>query len=219
MYIKIEDVGKPDIIPISYDELQNQFPLKSLAQIGDLLDEGYYRIDERVVPKLSPYVSVDTVTYVLKEITEYTGSVEPVYTYKRESFDVIVKDLFERITQKRIEEETAGVTINGVPVNTTIEDQNRITSIIVNAPLAGIDMVRYKDANNVLSWKSLDEIKQISSIIARLVLGWFDAEATHYDAVTALTQQEKSEDEIFEDLMNYDISTGWPERHIVLPTP
>ena len=218
MYIKIEDVGIDGSPTFTYDAVQKLFPEKSLATIGDLVDEGYYRIDTNIQPNPGPFMVLDRTSYVLKALPDMFGSVEPIYHYRHDSVEVVAKILRKQVTTKRFEEEAAGITINGTPVNTSIEDQNRITSIIVNAPLAGIDVVRFTLGDNEPVTKTLDEVKQIAVVTARMVLAWTDTEAMHFDNIKAIVSQDKPEEEIFAELVAYDINSGWPDKNVILPS-
>lgn len=104
-------------------------------------------------------------------------------------------------TARRWLHETGGIALPvGVRVGTTIEDQNRITSVITNAALAGAESVDFKAASGWVTL-SLEEVRGIAAAIAAHVQACFSAERAHHAAIDAL------------DLLGtqtYDVSIGWP---------
>ena len=96
---------------------------------------------------------------------------------------------------------TGGIALPvGGRVGTTIDDQNRITSVITNAALAGVESVDFKAASGWVTL-SLEEVRGIAAAIAVHVQACFSAERAHHAAIDAL------------DLLGtqtYDVSIGWP---------
>ena len=106
------------------------------------------------------------------------------------------------VTARRWEVETGGITLpTGTRVGTTVEDQNRISTVIGNAQLAGITQVDFKSKSGWVSL-SLDDMRGISSAIARHVQACFSAERNHHEAIDTLTSLAQA--------LEYDVRTGWP---------
>lgn len=98
--------------------------------------------------------------------------------------------------------ETGGVTLpTGTRVGTTVEDQNRITTVIANAQLAGVTEVDFKAASGWVSL-TLNELRGIASAIAQHVQACFSAERAHHDAIDAVSTRAQAE--------RYDVTQGWP---------
>lgn len=116
-------------------------------------------------------------------------------------YDEIRQSRLDAVTAKRWEVETGGLTLpSGVRVDTSTEDQNRITSVIANAELAGVDTVDFKAASGWVAL-TLEDLKQIAAAIARHVQACFSAERAHHEAIANLDD---------EDLAAYDVNAGWP---------
>lgn len=98
--------------------------------------------------------------------------------------------------------ESGGITVGGVRVGTTIEDQNRITSVIANAGAAGVLAVDFKAASGWVSL-TLAELSAVAAAIARHVQRCYSAERMHSEAITAL--------QTLADAQAYDLTTGWPD--------
>lgn len=110
--------------------------------------------------------------------------------------------LIAAATAHRWEVETGGITMpNGVQVKTGTDDQARITSVIANAHLAGVDSVDFKAASGWVSL-TLAEVQGIAAAIALHVQACFAAERAHHEAIGALPK--------LEDARAYDITEGWP---------
>lgn len=110
--------------------------------------------------------------------------------------------LIARATDARWRRETGGITLpNGVHVGTSIEDQNRITSVIANAQLAGVSTVDFKATTGWVTL-TLAEVQGIAAAIALHVQACFSAERAHHEAIEALTS--------IEALQAYDVTAGWP---------
>lgn len=97
--------------------------------------------------------------------------------------------------------ETSGITVAGVRVATAIEDQNRITSVIANAALAGVQAVDFKAASGWVSL-GLAELQGIAASIALHVQHCYSSERAHCEAIDALQTLEAAH--------AYDVGAGWP---------
>lgn len=109
--------------------------------------------------------------------------------------------LLAAVTARRWEVETGGITLpSGIRVLTGKADQNRITSVLVNAQAAGIEVVDFK-ADSGWARLSIAEITAIACAIGRHVQACFSAERAHHEAIAQL-------DAVGIDA--YDLSAGWP---------
>ena len=110
--------------------------------------------------------------------------------------------LYKQITEFRWMKEAGGILLpNGIKIASSREDQNRITSVISNAELAGIEEVSFKAASR---WATLTipEIKAIAASVARHVQACFNNERAHHEAVFALTSLKEA--------LEYRYDSGWP---------
>lgn len=115
----------------------------------------------------------------------------------------------DAVTAKRWDVMTGGLTLpSGVVVGTDVDDQNRITSVVANASLAGLtdaDTVDFKAASGWVSL-TIGEIKAVAGVIGQFVQACFSSERTHHEAVGLL--------ETAEDITNYPIEQGWPDTDL-----
>ena len=117
------------------------------------------------------------------------------------SVPTLRQDLREQVTALSRQHETGGLTLpGGVRVATGVEDQNRITSVIANAELAGVESMDFKAESGWVTL-SLDQVRGIAAAVALHVHACYAAERAHHDAIAAASETE---------LMAYDINTGWP---------
>lgn len=124
------------------------------------------------------------------------------------------------VTQTRWHIETGGITLpTGVRIATGIDDQNRITSVIANARLAGLDSVSFKAANGWVTL-TLAELEGVAAAIALHVQRCFTAERAHHDAIDALAAQHEADPEgLHAALQAYDTTQGWPATDLREPQP
>jgi hypothetical protein len=90
-----------------------------------------------------------------------------------------------------------------VRVLTGKSDQDRVTSVVVNAQLAGIESVDFK-ADSGWVTVSIDDLKAIARAIALHVQACFTAERAHHEAVAALATMAEAR--------AYDLAAGWPNQ-------
>ncbi|GAA0238156.1 hypothetical protein GCM10009125_28770 [Castellaniella daejeonensis] len=110
-------------------------------------------------------------------------------------------------TAKRWEVMTGGITLQtGVRVGTSIDDQNRITSVVANAALAGLQDTDEVDFKAETGWVrvTVADVKQIAGAIGQFVQACYTAERVHHDAIAALPDDRAA-------IEGYDVSAGWPE--------
>jgi hypothetical protein len=122
--------------------------------------------------------------------------------------DQIKLILQERVTAQRWAVETGGMVLaNGMLIGTTVEDQNRISNVVLNAQRMGISSVDFKSKSG---WATvpLATIVDIADAITTHVQAGFTAEKSHHDAIVAIEALDDTS--AYEQLSTYDISTGWP---------
>lgn len=109
-------------------------------------------------------------------------------------------NLTAAVTNLRWQHETGGITVGGIVVGTTIDDQNRITSVVANAQAAGVASVDFKAASG---WVTLTvaQVQAIAAAIALHVQACFSAERAHHEALASTPDDE---------LLAYDVEAGWP---------
>lgn len=111
-------------------------------------------------------------------------------------------------TDKRWQVMTGGITLpGGIEVGTDIDDQNRITSVVANAALAGLTDADEVDFKATSGWVriTIAQIKAIAGAIGQFVQACYTAERAHHDAIALL--------ETREELNGYDVNAGWPDAH------
>ncbi len=95
-------------------------------------------------------------------------------------------DLKEIVTRYRWEVETGGITLpSGIRVATALDDQNRITTVVANARIAGLETVEFK-AESGWATLSLEEVEGVAAAIAKHVQACFAAERRHHQAIDAI---------------------------------
>ena len=114
--------------------------------------------------------------------------------------------LMSQATARRWEVETGGIALSsGARIATGKDDQDRITSVLVNAQLAGIESIEFKAASGWLSL-TLSELRAIATVIALHVQACFSAERQHHNAIAALSTLAA--------VQTYDLAAHWPQSSI-----
>jgi hypothetical protein len=135
-----------------------------------------------------------------KEVEAYLNPPPPPIT---------TDDLKEIVTRYRWEVETGGITLpGGIKVATALDDQNRITTVVANARLAGLAQVKFKAASG---WATLAvaEVEGIAAAIALHVQACFAAECAHHEAIDDIASIEDPAERQAA-LDEYDETQGWP---------
>ena len=122
------------------------------------------------------------------------------------------KDSLQRAaTVRRWGVMTGGLMLpGGIGVGTSVDDQNRITSVVANAALAGLsdsDEVDFKAASGWVRL-SIGQIKGIAGAIGRHVQACYAAERQHHDAIALLDPA---------DFDGYDLEAYWPSTDLTQP--
>lgn len=114
--------------------------------------------------------------------------------------------LMEAATAMRWDVMTGGISLpGGMQVGTTIDDQNRITSVVANATLTGLadtDEVDFK-ANNGWVRVTIGQIRAMAGAIGQHVQACYTAERTHHEAIDLLTTPEE--------INAYNVNARWPQ--------
>ena len=127
------------------------------------------------------------------------------YTLTPLPVEQVRADLMDAATSKRWDVMTGGVTLpGGISVGTTIDDQNRVTSVIANAQLAGVESMDFKAQSGWVTL-SLDQVRGIAAAVALHVHACYSAERAHHVAIAAASDAE---------LYGYDINAGWPSNGV-----
>lgn len=135
-----------------------------------------------------------------QEVDEHLNPPQPAIT---------AQGLKEIVTRYRWEVETGGITLpGGIKVATALDDQNRITTVVANARLAGLEQVKFKAASG---WATLAvaDVEGIAAAIALHVQACFAAECAHHDAIDAIALIEDPAERQAA-LDDYDETLGWP---------
>lgn len=142
-----------------------------------------------------------THTLALDGVELVEGDYRARYTLAPLPAEQVRADLMVAVSAKRLAVETGGLTLpGGATVGTTIDDQNRITSVIANAQLAGVVSVDFKAQSGWVTL-SLEHMRGIAAAIALHVQACFSAERAHHEAINAASDAE---------LYGYDINAAWP---------
>ena len=157
---------------------------------------GLHRLREQ-----PPAYDPRTHTLALDGVELVGGVYQARYVLTQLPPDQVRASLLQAVSAKRWAVETGGLTLpGGATVGTTIDDQNRITSVIANAQLAGVSSVDFKAQSGWVTL-SLEHMRGIAAAIALHVQACFSAERAHHEAINAASDAE---------LYGYDINAGWP---------
>lgn len=193
MYIHTESLRV-----VSRRELQLENPNTSLPlEPADIPSLGYAFLNTGYTPTPQPgYIIIED------QPIQIDGKWYKGFKAVPRPIEALKSDLKTRASEIRWEKETGGITLpNGVKIATSIEDQNRITSVIANARLAGVTDVRFKGIDGWVTL-TIGELELIASSIALHVQECFTAEYNHHVAIDALTT--------VDEVLAYNIATGWP---------
>lgn len=178
-----------------------------------LLTEFEINKIREAAPTIHHYVKYEVTEKPNHRPNQYIEEVEPVDG--KQTWKVITKettpdllsqfkyDLKQRVTAKRWEVETSGLTLpNGIKVATKPEDQARLMSIIVGSSVTPIDKLNFKSTSG---WVEVDvpTIKQIYATGVQFVQFCFNTEHAHHLVIDQLTD--------IDEIIDYDINTKWNE--------
>ena len=191
-----------------YDQNQSRIIMSYPALLaaypgaGDLSTEpARNALGLHLVREQPPAHDPRTHTLALDGVELVEGIYHARYTLAPLPVEQVRADLMDAATSKRWDVMTGGVTLpGGISVGTTIDDQNRVTSVIANAQLAGVESMDFKAQSGWVTL-SLDQVRGIAAAVAMHVHACYSAERQHHEAIAAASETE---------LMVYDINTGWP---------
>lgn len=110
-----------------------------------------------------------------------------------------------KIREKKWQLEVQGIVIpGGGYVSTRVEDQNRITSVLVIAPKAGVETIDFESTTGFVTL-TIAELEQISIAIGLRVQALYSASRFHQDLVDTFTQAAQ-----FDDYLSNGIHQNWP---------
>jgi hypothetical protein len=206
--LKLITINDPTPVVVTLEDLR--VTLNSSIPVGtDMVEYGYGLIAEESVPETPFGHARISQTYEMKEEPDDNGSVRVVHHFEVLPLADVANALRSKITAKRKQMEANGITLNGLPILTTIDDQNRITSVLLNAERAGITEIRFKSTMGFMTM-TIPQLAGIANYIAFFVQGLFSSEGEHYGAIQTL---EVAED--LQGLLSYDTEANWPNTAFV----
>ena len=183
---------------------------EALTQDGKAEQFRVYLLQPTNMPTHDPIVqSVRETTPVLTDKGHYEQQWE-VYELDPAQVDeniVAAKaGLVKAATAKRWEVMTSGISLpGGMQVGTTIDDQNRITTVVANAALVGLTDESLVDFKSNSGWVQITvgQIKAIAGAIGQFVQACYSAERQHHEAIDLLVTAQE--------LRDYDVNAGWEQ--------
>lgn len=190
--------------PLSVQNVRARHPLTSFLNPFEP-PIGYAWVQETAKPNVSPFTQrvEESAPVEIGGAWTQTWMVVPLSEEEQgAAIDQAKATLTEQVTAHRWAVETGGITLpNGVQIATGTADQNRVTTVIANATLAGIDTVEFKAATGWVTL-ALDQVRGIAAASALHVQACFTAERAHHEAIEALTDPAEIE--------AYSVNTNWP---------
>lgn len=197
----------PFEFPLTENMIKARFPNVSWESDNFDPPTGYFR----VYKELQPQETYDKV-YVTAEPVKVEGVYRQTWTEVLLPPETVAarllkmkSDLKDKVAQTRWIKETSGITIptgenTSINVGTTIADQNRITTVISNCEIAGIETINFKAGDG---WVTLNipTLKMIATEIAHHVQTCFTSERQHCDAIDLL--------ETYEQISTYNTQLNW----------
>lgn len=119
--------------------------------------------------------------------------------------------LKQRVTEKRWMVETGSIDLGGSRINTGVDDQNRISNVVLNGQRMGLPSVKFKGATGWVEMP-LANVVAIADAVALHVQACFARECDHHTAIDAIADIEGGLTAI-EQLEAYDINAGWPANY------
>lgn len=181
-------------------KLHKNATVRVFAVPTDYRENGYY-IDIHVEGTIKTYPACDPKSVIFIGQVDYPLDEQTLADYELEQQKQRMRDA---VTERRWEVMTGGLTLpNGMRVGTTIDDQNRITSVIANAELTGLTDISVVDFKGTDGWVSVTiaDIKNIAGAVGRFVQHCYTTEKNHHTAINSLTD--------IEEVKMYDITSNW----------
>jgi hypothetical protein len=133
--------------------------------------------------------------------TEWLANNTPMPLEPERSLEEWKASLKADATAARWNHETGGITIGGVQVGTTLDDQNRLSGVLSAIQLGGLESVDFKAQSG---WTQLtaEQLQGIALAISNHVQACFTAERAHHEAIDLLDG--------IAFCQAYDVTQGWP---------
>lgn len=129
------------------------------------------------------------------------------YDLKPIDLSILKNEIKNKITEKRWEVMTGGLKLpNGTRIATTVEDQNRISTVVSNSHLAGLTKESKVDFKAKSGWVTLTigELETLTGLIGKFLQRCYTAERQHHEAVDALSDGLA--------IVDYDFNKGWNDN-------
>lgn len=200
MFIKLNESGLPTGDVVSIDGIRIANPSTSVpSQPTDeqLAELGYGRF------KYVDYPAVDEFTIVTVGDFEQdqNGVWFQDYVQNDMALEVAKAILKKRVGERRWAVESGGITVGGILVDTTIEAQNRISSVVLNGTRVGMESINFKSPNGQFNTITMTQMTAIADAIAAHVQNCFTAEAAHCAEVDALANLSEVRDYLVNGLL------------------
>lgn len=195
--------------PLTEQDIKNKFKNVSWEMDNFSPPNGYFLVTNIAKP-------ADTISTVYEEGAPEKNE-DGVYSKVWNSIELDAELVTARLNRardklkmlskaKRTEIEKSGLEIGGIQLKTSVEDQNRITSIITNAEFASIESVDFKSESGWVVL-SLDQIKGLAGAIASHIQKCFSVnKAIDTKIDTDINTQE--------DIDNFDINQEWEIAYV-----
>jgi len=190
MYIK-------DAIQYSIPQIRTANPNMSIPDGADLSDIGYFTIEPVAAPTPNPGERVTA-----GDPEEYApGQWRETWAVTAIPLAELRQTRLNELAALRYQHETAGITLNGMTIETDRQSQSLITGAWSISQINPAILIDWKGANG---WVQIDAatITAIAGAVAAHVQSCFSAERIHAEAIDSLETEE--------DIGQYDLTTGWP---------
>lgn len=190
-------------------ETKQMFTAAVLATMGIDAANAAHIAANNLFPVSYAYPTYDTALYDIKPVatlkTVNGGYVQEFTVVERGDLDSVKNAMKERVTAKRWEVETGGIDIDGLEIQSGIDDQNRIATAIQGMEAAGMSETDFKAANG---WASitLEQLKGVRVAMAMHVEACFKRERALHEAIDACTS--------VAEIAALDLTAGWPEKAV-----
>lgn len=181
-------------------ETKQMFTKAMLSHVKD--DAEFLALGLR--PVHYAYPSYDHALYTIvakKELKEVEGGYLQEFDVVDRPLDEAKAALKERVTEKRWEKETAGVTVDGLDFKTGVEDRTRLA--VALAGMNADEEIDFKCGNGWLKM-SYAELQHINVVISKYVEACFSKERALHDTIDGAATVSA--------LASLDLDADWPLR-------
>lgn len=186
MYIKLNESGLPTGDVVSIDGIRMANPSTSVPSnpTDEQLEElGYGRFKYVEYPAVDEFTAVTVGDYE----QDQNGVWFQDYVQNDISLEAAKAILQKRVGERRWAVESGGINVGGIMVDTSIEAQNRISSVVLNGTRVGMESINFKSPDGTFNTITMVQMTAIADAIAAHVQNCFTAEAAHCAEVAALT--------------------------------